>query len=391
MLSGTGAHGAYHAGVLRAFQEAGVKIDVVAGHGIGAAAAALTAIDGGSTLWDDKGIWRGDKARTLYRWTGPLRFARWLAVAFGISPLISTRGRRGPRSRVKEAMSGTPLDASGAEELCADAIWQLVRGAATTRPSQRDVGRRYGEVLSESLGQPGVRELVIVATDIDARQDVTAAVLREPYRKTFLAPRPGRERQAEALDLLGAGRDHALDIVCGAVTPCVGAAPHYMTFAPDSYWRGETHRVCDRPGVLVRLLEELESAGVEQVIVASAVQTRVTPHTLTSPSTAVHDRLGDAIAAMEAAALRDALSAEWSGFSAVFTIAPTHNPVGPFDTGGAYDQASDREQTLAELIERGYEDAHRQFIEPVVGASGDHLHIGEVHGQGVFHEADPRG
>ena len=37
VLCGTGAHGAYHAGALRAFQEAGVRIDLLAGHGVGAA------------------------------------------------------------------------------------------------------------------------------------------------------------------------------------------------------------------------------------------------------------------------------------------------------------------------------------------------------------------
>ena len=38
VLCGTGVHGAYHAGVLRALQEAGVKIDIMAGQGVGAAA-----------------------------------------------------------------------------------------------------------------------------------------------------------------------------------------------------------------------------------------------------------------------------------------------------------------------------------------------------------------
>ena len=33
VLCGTGVHGAYHAGVLRALQEAGVKIDIIAGPG----------------------------------------------------------------------------------------------------------------------------------------------------------------------------------------------------------------------------------------------------------------------------------------------------------------------------------------------------------------------
>ena len=61
------------------------------------------------------------------------------------------------------------------------------------RPAQA-LGRRYTEVLTDSLGQPGFRELMIVATDIDARHDVVGALLREPYRNDFTAPRPGRER-----------------------------------------------------------------------------------------------------------------------------------------------------------------------------------------------------
>jgi hypothetical protein len=63
-----------------------------------------------------------------------------------------------------------------------------------------------------------LRELLLVATDLDARHDVVAAVLREPYRADFVAPRVGRNRQAEALDLTGVARDHAIDILAGALT-----------------------------------------------------------------------------------------------------------------------------------------------------------------------------
>src|SRR5205823_13955984 len=58
VLSGTGTAGAYHAGVLRALHEAGVKLDVVAGRGIGAIGALFSAIDGAQRLWDEKGFWR---------------------------------------------------------------------------------------------------------------------------------------------------------------------------------------------------------------------------------------------------------------------------------------------------------------------------------------------
>jgi len=72
ILCGTGAHGAYHAGVLRALQEAGVKLDVLAGQGIGAGAAAIAAIDGTARLWEPNGVWRQPAARRLYGWTRPL-------------------------------------------------------------------------------------------------------------------------------------------------------------------------------------------------------------------------------------------------------------------------------------------------------------------------------
>jgi len=54
-------------------------------------------------------------------------------------------------------------------------------------------------------------------------------------------------------------------------------------------------------------------------------------------------------------------------------VRPAHNPVGPFDFSGGYDDRSQRRQGLGELMNRGYEDAYHQFIEPVVGASGDRV------------------
>jgi hypothetical protein len=60
-------------------------------------------------------------------------------------------------------------------------------------------------------------------------------------------------------------------------------------------------------------------------------------------------------------------------FDAFYVIGPAHNPVGPFDFAGAYDEASDRRHSTTELMERGYEDAYHQFIDPVLGASGDQL------------------
>src|SRR6476469_8846337 len=75
VLTGTGTAGAYHAGVLRALHEAGVKLDVVSGRGIGVVGALFAAIDGTSRLWDERGFWRSPAVAGFYRWHGLLRLA----------------------------------------------------------------------------------------------------------------------------------------------------------------------------------------------------------------------------------------------------------------------------------------------------------------------------
>jgi hypothetical protein len=414
VLCGTGAHGAYHAGVLRAFQEAGVRIDLVAGHGVGAAGAMLSAIDGSGRLWEPAGIWRSPQSQTLYAFTPAMRIVLWTGLALFVSLLVPTilmaltpavesirrlaqvvvavvmlatasiavaigvarshwQGKRRPLGIPWWVIAGAPFDAAHAIGVFSQTIWQLIRGAARDPQPPQDSGQRYADVLADSLGQPGFRELMIVATDLDARGDIVAALLREPYRRDFIAPRAGRERRAEAFDLAGAGRDHALDIMAAALTPPVVCEPRLVTFAADGFWRGETHRLCDRPGAVIRLLEELAAASVSQLVVVTAVPPAFAPHRLRAPRLDIRSRLGEFLAAAEAAALHDAINLARLRFDSCYVIRPAHNPVGPFDVSGAYDEASDRRHSTGELMERGYEDAYHQFIDPVVGASGDQL------------------
>src|SRR5436309_8155802 len=85
VLTGIGTAGAYHAGVLRALHEAGVKLDVVAGRGVGVVGAVFAAIDGAQRLWDDRGFWRSPAVATFYAWRGLLRFCAWaLAVSLAV-------------------------------------------------------------------------------------------------------------------------------------------------------------------------------------------------------------------------------------------------------------------------------------------------------------------
>ena len=92
------------------------------------------------------------------------------------------------------------------------------------------------------------------------------------------------------------------------------------------------------------------------------------PHALAPPRLDGRGRIGEYLHSSEAASVRDVARRTVEGGPRMFTIRPAHNPIGPFDFAGGFDDRSDRVQPLAELMTRGYEDAYHQFIEPVVGA-----------------------
>ncbi len=449
VLTGTGTAGAYHAGVLRALHEAGVKVDLVAGRGIGAVGAAFAAVDGAAQLWEPAGLWSVPGATRLYRWRPALRTAAWiLGVALGalVLPLsavvlaalvypvayllrvvgltgsdqlttglgqlvdwvfapaalpiwlprlvvvalvlfiavlvcaavvasMRARAQRRTRGALWWVLLGAPLDVGRVRGWFADGLWKLMRGAVSIgRPSPVDLGRRYADLVSENLGQPGFRELLITAHDLDGRCDLIFALLKEPYRQRFFRSRHGEsesDRRLEAFDLAGGARRHWFDAFAAAISVPIATEPWLVRFAPSSSWQGETHRVCDRPDSVGRLLDEVALAGAGQVILVSAVSGPSGPHTLGTGRRDGRGRIGESLSAIEAAAVRDAVTSRGGLFEAVFVIQPVHNPLGPFDFTGCYDERSDREQTLAELLDRGYDDGHRQFVGPVVGASGE--------------------
>ena len=446
VLTGTGTAGAYHAGVLRALHEAGVKVDVVAGRGMGALGALFAAVDGSQRLWDERGFWRSARVGRLYSWhpllhlcVGALgvalaivalplavmavgllvfpldfllkmtgltangltegdlgvsarafspgglptwlpRFAVLVLTVAGLTAVtMAWRARDARRTRGSSLWRAVPapLTITAASEHLWATMWDLIRGAAQLgRPPAVEVGRRYAEMLSENLGQPGFRELLIAVHDLDAGRDVIFALVAEG-RRLELVRRPtsaeADERRASVVDLAGLGRDHLPDALAASLSVPLATAPRAITFASDAYWRGETHRLCDRPASLARLIEELVHLDVEQFVVVSASPATAQPHGLTPARLDGRGRLGEYLQSAEAAVVRDVCLATTEAGRRVFLIAPWHNPVGPFDFAGAYDDRSDRPHPLVELMSRGYEDAYRLFIEPVVGASGDRV------------------
>jgi len=268
-----------------------------------------------------------------------------------------------------------PLSSREIVERCWRVMWDLIRGATPLKsPSPSELGRRYTEMLAENIGQPGFRELVFVVHDVDAHRDLVFALVAESRRRQLIRRatiEAADTRRAEVFDLAGIARDHLADAVAAALTLPLASDWHTVTFASDGYWRGETHRICDRPAALIRLVDELIDLGAEQLIVVSAAPQAQGPHTLAAARLDGRGRLGDYLQSTEAAVVNDATNT--SGGVRIFTIRPAHNPIGPFDFAGGYDDRSHRRHGLTELVNGGYEDAYRQFIEPVVGASGDHV------------------
>jgi hypothetical protein len=271
---------------------------------------------------------------------------------------------------------GGPLTASVLADCCTAELWNLIRGAAPlATPPRTELARRYVDLLLENLGQPGFRELLLTVHDMDARRDLVFALLSGPQRSRFFS-RPGAEagtRTVEAFDLSGAARDHALDAVIASLALPVGGEPHLVSFAPEGPWRGESHRLCDRPGSLSRVIEEVTAAGAEQVLIVSATPLAARPHELAAGRADLRGHAAEQLASFEAASLRDVVEHAAGRFAGLFVIRPVHNPLGPLDVGGVYDERSDRIHTLSELVDRGYEDAYRQFIEPVVAATGERI------------------
>lgn len=449
LLTGTGVDGAYHAGALRALHEAGVKLDIVGGRGVGVPAAIMAAVDGGAQLWEPGGFWRSPAVAGFYRWRWPFRVLRLLALAlvmvlavpaavmliglivYPVALLLGMSGLdagarfvesfletlrtafspaglptwiprlatvlaaaavlvlaggawltwwRSPLHRRTAgnrawALLGSPIDADGAINRSIDAVWRLLKGGAAIKtPEPQDLSRRYAELLTDNLGQPGFRELLLVVHDLDARRDLVFGLLRDPYRKALFPPPGGvSSRRAEAHDLSAGTQAFTADVLAAALTLSGVSDPRLVRFAPDAYWRGETHRLTDRPGCVGRLIEEAAAAGAEQVVIIAATPEPPGPHELRPPRLDGLGRVGEQIASAETVALADAIRHLHHRFQAVYLIRPEHNPIRPLDLTGAYDERSDRVQTLDELMERGYEDAYRQFIEPVVGASGDRM------------------
>src|SRR3954466_9933161 len=315
VLTGRGAPGAYHAGVLKALDESGVKLDLVVGSGVGTVGAAFGAAEGGPRLYGDSGVWSGVSWDAFYRLRPAARIAiLLLACSFGVfllpamvalfaavivfplalildivSPGASSRATsamlvapsvvRGPylaslslpifflcaaalaglarlwltqRRRIGESFESI-LDASPARRRLLVALWEIARGPAIASrvPQEAEVGRKYVSLLSENLGQPGFRELILRTADLETGGALPFVLLDDAHRAAFVAarsrgPRSRLDALPGAIDLRAPGCDALLfdAVMTGLLAP--GVAPvRRVTFPKGGLFAGESHRLTE--------------------------------------------------------------------------------------------------------------------------------------------------
>ncbi len=160
--------------------------------------------------------------------------------------------------------------------VAATELWNLIRGAAPLAAPARD--RAGAQVRRAADRQPWPAGLPRTADHRarhgrPARRRVCAA--RADSARTFFLPRCLRTQHARYRGIRSVGRraEHALDALEGALAVPLATEPHLARFSSEGPWRGEAHRLCDRPEGLSRLIEEAAAAGAEQVILVSASPT----------------------------------------------------------------------------------------------------------------------
>ena len=309
-----------------------------------------------------------------------------------VLPRFRQKVRRRARGLVWWRLIGSPLGVSKVIDHFTRGLWQIMRGAGRiTTPTHDDLAQRYAELLADNIGQPGFRELIVTVHDLDSRRDLVIALLGNDFRQRFFARRlgaEGRNRHFETMDLAGDMGRHAVDVLAASLCLPIVTDAHLIRFSEESPWRGERHQLCDRPGATARLLEEVANSGAEQVILVTALPESTGPYSVESSRRDARGRAGAQLAAIETPSVRDALASCADRFQNVFQIRPVHNPLGPFDFSGGYDERSDRMFRLQELLRVGWEDGFQQFVGPVVGASGEWIRDGWLeqpgeHGSGA--------
>ena len=260
-------------------------------------------------------------------------------------------------------------------------MWDLVRGAAQLKQPtpadlgaalHRDAGREPRPAGLSRAADRGPRCRCRAATWCSRWSAKRGAAICSGGRRASEA----EARRAEVFDLAGVG---ARSSAGRRRRRADRAARHRL--APDPRLRPTATGAARRIGCAIgraassASVDELVDLDVEQIVLVSAAPESPGPHALAAPRLDGRGRLGEYLQSSEAAVVRDVAShGPASVDRASSRIRPAHNPVGPFDFARRLRRSIRPACSRStELMSRGYEDAYHQFIEPVVGASGERV------------------
>ncbi|HEX9725039.1 MAG TPA: hypothetical protein VGC53_12235 [Vicinamibacteria bacterium] len=239
-------------------------------------------------------------------------------------------------------------------------LWEAVRGASTEpRPHElRDVGRRYRDLLSSSLGQPGFSELIFYGLDLDTGQEVPFVLLKDRWFKRMAERGPGGGALlAEPVNLAGEDGSLLFDALLASVSPpgLATGVPVRLPLVGRS--AGEVHPFASSLLTAQSSIADAIAAGAEQVIYVSG-----------SPAAGSVET--GAVGRLSSAALRRSLEDDlrWAEQAALplFIVRPDKARLRLFEFAGRPLPGGDRFTTAA-LAAHGERDAFRLFIHPVVG------------------------
>ncbi|MEO5763142.1 MAG: patatin-like phospholipase family protein [Vicinamibacteria bacterium] len=329
VFAGSGASGAYHAGVLKALDEAGVRIDVMVGSGVGVLAAAFGAAASGPALYGEKGFWREVTSRRIFRLRAGFRFLRSLGLvamsAFVVPALLALllglllpaflavdfarpgfmaatsqtlvelapglrlffvfalaaptfvaflfvllRGGtiiKTSKRRYSETLESA-FDLSDVEADLSRRLWEVARGPALNQrpPATSEVGRQYSALIAENAGQPGFRGLVLRAANLDARGPLVLKLVGDG--------RNDGSRMSggdELLDLKEPAAAPLLyDVVATAFAASPFLAPRRVRLPKQGAFGGEVHRIAEASAVPGAGLSEAIALGASQIVFVTA-------------------------------------------------------------------------------------------------------------------------
>lgn len=451
VFAGSGASGAYHAGVLKALDEAGVRIDLMVGSGVGVLAAAFGAAASGASLYGEKGLWQSISTSRVFRLRRGVRFLRslslvamsaflvpallalllglllpaFLAVDFArpgfMAQLFQTSAALAPglrlfflfalaaptfiallfvllrgaallrnsRRRIGESFESA-FDLSGIEKDLERRLWEAARGPALSEPAPdpQEIGRHFAGLVAENLGQPGFRGLALRAANLDGRRPLVLKLAEADGRRSS-----GDTEGDEVLDL----KDQAVapllyDILATAFAVAPFCSPRRVRLPKQGAFGGEVHRIAEASAVAGSGLDEAIAMGADQIVFVTAAAKNPGPlaerrglKALASGFLALQERtlierdlrdterlnrIVETVGHQKSTGERewqDPVTGRRFRSVALHVVRPRRSLLRPLDLNGAIDPANEVETSLLDWLDEGHRDAHRCYLDSVLG------------------------